>query len=152
MSPQGVSKLYQSTKIPVQFTATMAFSGRTLSASLNPQLGFQIYISDQNDISPTGGFGGGSPLRVDDSNKLVLKDATKTALASDFQNGDTYSIEATTEVEIESSLCRTSSLYMCVKYVMTNGATMIPQFRELNPNNDFSCVDISSNVACHDSK
>ena len=149
VNPFGVNKIHQSTKIPVRLQATLTFNGRPLLAALNPQIGFEIYLSDQDDITPSADFAGGSPRRIDDFSKLELSDTTSTELSVDFVNGGTYMIVANTEVEVDADLCAAAS-HMCVKYVMANGDIMEPPFRELDYNNDADCVDVSSKLSCSD--
>ena len=56
-------EIYQDTDTRVLFTVRMTFSGSTIPAYSSPSIGFDMYVSDQNDITPSA-LNSGNPYRV----------------------------------------------------------------------------------------
>ena len=58
------SKLLKDTSVTMEFNVSMGLTGYPFQAYNTPPIGFEIFLSDQNDITPSGGFNGGSLVSV----------------------------------------------------------------------------------------
>lgn len=142
-----VSKIYQSTSVPIAFTASLAFSGRLLYTN-KPFVSFQFFLSDKDDITPTDAFVGS---QIDNEAKTVLSTATIADLSEDFTDGSSFTVTGTTEITIPSDVC-TDARFVCLKVHVPTAADMVPPYRELDTSNDWQCVDVSAFLECTDGK
>ena len=145
IAPQ--TEIYQDTVTPVSFSLQLTVNGRPLvSDGMGSFIGFDFYLSDQDDITPTA-INSATEFLV--SWSVEVDEATETVFNGHLLNGETYGAVGVAEVLIPGDACADTSRFLCAKYSIIRD--MQPPMRELDDTNDFACSDVSSVLGCHSS-
>lgn len=150
MTPADGVSIYQSTDVPVSFSAVVVFTGPSIPPwDSQPNLGFHFYFSDGHSLKPSVLLNGGSELLVEVDNSLALDPDSDNALKGALVNGQSYSVDGSVEIMVSPVYCG-SDRYLCIEYIVLR--TMTPAFRDMDDGNNFGCVDVSALLACHDGR
>ena len=105
-----VKAIYQDTIIPMNFDLTMSFLGRNVPAGRSgSHVGFDVYLSDQEKVSPFA-MNSGQSLLVSPGGGTMLKPTTANQIR-ELVDGSTYTISGTVNVTVERQHCNKSERY-----------------------------------------